>query len=250
MSNPLLNTVVQIADDHLILGHRVSEWCGHAPLLEEDLSMPNMALDLIGQARTLYSYAAVLENKDRTEDDFAYLRTDREYRNCLLVERPNTDFAHTMLRQLYFTTFMKFFWESMHESGDETLRALSHKAIKEISYHVRHSGEWIVRLGDGTTESAMRVVDAVQALHPYTDELFEIDDDRQHGIDQGIFPDHAKLKTHWQNTIDVIFVQAKLSVPENEFPQTGGRKGLHTEDFGMLLAQLQYLPRAYPGATW
>ncbi len=250
MSAPLLHTVVQIADDHLISGHRLSEWCGHAPMLEEDLSMPNMALDLIGQARTLYSYAARLENKGRTEDDFAYLRTDREYQNCLLVERPNTDFAHTMLRQLYFATYMKFFWESMHESSDETLSALSHKAIKEISYHVRHCGEWVVRLGDGTTESAEKMSDAVQALHPYTEELFEVDESRQHGIDKGIFPDHANLKTQWQNTIDAIFVQAKLTLPEIGFAQTGGRKGLHTEDFGMLLAQLQYLPRAYPGASW
>ena len=250
MSDALLHTVVQIADDHLILGHRMSEWCGHAPLLEEDLSMPNMALDLIGQARTLYSYAALLENKGRTEDDFAYLRTDREYQNCLLVERPNTDFAHTMLRQLYFATFMKFFWESMHESSDETLQALSHKAIKEISYHVRHCGEWIVRLGDGTSTSAAKMADAVQALHPYADELFDVDDQRQHGIDQGIFPDHATLKTQWHSTIEAIFVQAKLPIPHVGFPQSGGRKGLHTEDFGLLLAQLQYLPRAYPGASW
>jgi len=160
MSDALLHTVVQIADDHLILGHRMSEWCGHAPLLEEDLSMPNMALDLIGQARTLYSYAALLENQGRTEDDFAYLRSDREYQNCLLVERPNSDFAHTMLRQLYFAVFMKFFWESMHESVDETLKTLSYKAVKEISYHVRHCGEWVVRLGDGTTTSAAKMADA------------------------------------------------------------------------------------------
>lgn len=250
MSDQLLHTVVQIADDHLILGHRLSEWCGHAPMLEEDLSMPNMALDLIGQARTLYSYAAVLENEGRSEDDFAYLRTDREYQNCLLVERPNTDFAHTMLRQLYFAIFMQFFWESMHESSDETLKALSHKAVKEISYHVRHCGEWIVRLGDGTEQSAAKTADAVQALHPYTEELFEVDNERQHGIEQGIFPDHGKLKTQWNNTIEQIFVQATVALPEAGFAQTGGRKGLHTEDFGMLLAQLQYLPRAYPGASW
>lgn len=246
----MLHTTVQIADDHLILGHRLSEWCGHAPLLEEDLSMPNMALDLIGQARTLYSYAAALENKGRTEDDFAYLRTDREYQNCLLVERPNTDFAYTMLRQLYFATFMQYFWQSMHNSSDETLNALSHKAVKEISYHVRHCGEWIVRLGDGTEQSAVKMADAVQALHPYTEELFEVDDERQHGIDRGIFPDHHILKKQWRNTIGSIFKQAKLTIPEIGYPQTGGRKGLHTEDFGMLLAQLQYLPRAYPGASW
>lgn len=250
MSEPLIHTVIQIADDHLILGHRLSEWCGHAPLLEEDLSMPNMALDLIGQSRTLYSYAAKLENKGRTEDDFAYLRSDREYQNCLLVERPNTDFAHTMLRQFYFAAFMRPFWESMHQSSDETLRALSHKAVKEISYHIRHCGEWIVRLGDGTENSAQRMADAVQTLHPYTQELFEVDAERQHGIDQGIFPDHEAIETQWLGTIEAVFNQARLTYPEIDFPQIGGRKGLHTEDFGMLLAQLQYLPRAYPGASW
>ncbi|MCL4129136.1 UNVERIFIED_CONTAM: hypothetical protein GTU68_032819 [Idotea baltica] len=250
MSNPVLHSVVQVADDHLILGHRLSEWCGHAPLLEEDLSMPNMALDLIGTARTLYSYAANLENKGRTEDDFAYLRTDREYQNCLLVERPNTDFAHTMLKQLYFSAFMKPFWESMHHSTDATLQALSHKAVKEIAYHIRHSGEWIVRLGDGTTESASRMSAAVCSLHLYTDELFEMDEQRLASVEQGVFPELNKVKTQWLHTIDTVFAQAKLTQPEVSFSQTGGRQGLHTEDFGMLLAQLQYLPRSYPGATW
>jgi len=212
--------------------------------------MPNMALDLIGQARTLYAYAAQLEEKGRTEDDFAYLRSDREYQNCLLVERPNNDFAHTMLRQLYFATFMHYFWEAMHESSNETLSALSHKASKEIAYHVRHCGEWIVRLGDGTDLSAEKMSDAVQALHPYTAELFEVDKARQDGIDQGIFPDHSELQARWLGKIETIFDQAKLTIPDVGFAQTGGRKGLHTEDFGMLLAQLQYLPRAYPGATW
>lgn len=250
MNQHLLNTVLQIADDQLILGHRMSEWCGHAPMLEEDLSMPNMALDLIGQARSLYSYAAHIEGKDRTEDDFAYLRHDREYMNCLLVERPNNDFAHTMLRQLYFAAFMKPFWEAMHESTDHTLKALSLKAVKEIAYHVRHCGEWVVRLGDGTEESAQRMSDAVLALHPYTAELFEVDEDRQWCIDQGICPDHAALKKNWDQTIEAVFTQARLTIPALDFPQTGGRKGLHTEAFGMLLSQLQYLQRAYPGASW
>lgn len=250
MNQPLLNTILQIADDQLILGHRMSEWCGHAPMLEEDLSMPNMALDLIGQARSLYSYAALIEDRGRTEDDFAYLRHDREYCNCLLVERPNNDFAHTMLRQLYFAAFMKPFWEAAHNSTDETLKAISHKAVKEIAYHVRHCGEWVVRLGDGTEESTQRMNAAVSALHPYTAELFEVDEHRQTCIEQGIFPDSTSLKTTWDNTIQAVFDQAGLTVPELIFPQTGGRKGLHTESFGMLLSQLQYLQRAYPGATW
>lgn len=250
MNQHLLNTVLQIADDHLILGHRVSEWCGHAPMLEEDLSLPNMALDLIGQARSLYSYAALVENKGRSEDDFAYLRTDREYLNCLLVERPNNDFAHTMLRQLYFAAFMKPFWEAMHTSTDDELKKLSHKAVKEIAYHIRHCGEWVVRLGDGTDESAQRMNTAVLALHPYTAELFEIDENRQHCVEKGICPDSNQIQKSWQHTIEQVFNQAKLEVPSQEFSQSGGRKGLHTEDFGMLLSELQYMPRAYPGASW
>jgi len=219
-------------------------------MLEEDLSLPNMALDLIGQARNLYAYAAVIEGKGRSENDFAYLRSDREYQNCLLVERPNNDFAHTMLRQLYFAAFMKTFWEALHESTDDALKAVSHKAVKEISYHIRHCGEWVVRLGDGTEESARRMRDAVLSLHPYTEELFEVDDHRQVCIDKGICPDSTGLRKKWEHIIEAVFAQACLEVPTTQFPQSGGRKGLHTEDFGILLSQLQYLPRAYPGALW
>ena len=155
-----LALVLRLADDHLILGHRVSEWCGHAPMLEEDLAMPNMALDLIGQARSLYQYAAELEGKGRTEDDLAYMRRERDYTNCLMVERPNGDFAHTMLRQLYFAAYMEAYWTQCLASTDETIRAIAAKAIKEVAYHIRHAGEWVIRLGDGTEESARRMVSA------------------------------------------------------------------------------------------
>ncbi len=248
--DPLLQTVVQIADDHLILGHRLSEWCGHAPMLEEDLSMPNMALDLIGQARALYNYAAKLENKDRTEDDFAYLRSDREYTNCLLVERPNTDFAYTMLRQFYFATFMQPFWQSVSSGTDETLKGIAAKAYKETGYHVRHSGEWIIRLGDGTEESARRMNDAVAELHPYTDEMFTADAARQYCIENGAVPDMQSIQAIWNNNISQVFAQARLTIPKTPYPQTGGRQGQHTEDFGFLLAELQYMQRSYPGAKW
>jgi len=159
-----LEFLLRLADDHLILGHRLSEWCGHAPMLEEDLAMPNMALDLIGQARALYAYAAEVEGKGRSEDDFAYLRREREYRNCLLAERPNGDFAHTMLRQLIFAAFMEPMWRAMAASSDETLAAIAAKAVKEVAYHIRHAGEWVVRLGDGTEESARRMKAAAVAL--------------------------------------------------------------------------------------
>jgi len=246
----LLQTVLQIADDHLILGHRLSEWCGHAPMLEEDLSMPNMALDLIGQSRALYSYAASIEGKGRTEDDFAYLRSDREYMNCLLVERPNTDFAHTMLRQFYFAAFMHPFWQGVQQGRDETLCGIAGKAEKEVAYHIRHCGEWIIRLGDGTEESAARMADAVDSLHPYTGELFDIDVARQACIANDVIPDSAVVKTQWLSTLEQVFKQAKLTIPEVAFPQLGGRSGQHTEDFGYLLAELQYMQRAYPGAKW
>ncbi len=246
----LLRSVIVLADDHLILGHRLSEWCGHAPMLEEDLSMPNMALDLIGQARALYSYAAELEGKGRSEDDIAYLRMDREYTNCLLVERPNTDFAHAMLRQFYFAAFMHLFWQDMAKRDNKTLSGIAGKAVKEVAYHIRHCGEWIVRLGDGTDESAFRMADAVESLHPYTEELFEAVPALQVCMKADILPNITALKLQWTDTVKQVFNEAKLTIPEVPFPQSGGRSGQHTEDFGFLLAELQYVQRAYPGAQW
>ncbi len=186
----LFDALLELADDHLVLGHRVSEWCGHAPMLEEDLAMPNMALDVIGTARNLYDYAGKVEGKGRDEDDLAYLRGEREYRNLLLVERPNEDFAHTMLRQLYFAAFMHPYWTAALESPDETVRGIAGKAVKEMAYHIRHTGEWVIRLGDGTEESARRMRDAVTGLAIYVDELFE------EGAGKGLdaLPDRAALR--------------------------------------------------------
>ena len=244
--NDLLAAVVALGDDHLVLGHRLSEWCGHAPMLEEDLAMPNMALDMLGQARALYSYAAELEGQGRSEDDIAYLRPDREYRNCLLVERPNGDFAHTMLRQLYFAAFMKPYWQAMTGSNDKTLSAIAEKAVKEIAYHVRHAGEWVIRLGDGTEESARRMQVAVEALHPYTDELLVTDE----GVDFAVMPDRSGMRAPREKTIEEVFQEARLGIPDVPFPLSGGREGRHGEEFGHLLAELQYMQRAYPGMTW
>lgn len=157
MSVALFNALLELGDDHLILGHRVSEWCGHAPLLEEDLAMPNMALDNIGASRNIFTYAGEVEGKGRDEDQLAYLRLDREYKNCLLVERPNEDFAHTMLKQLYFSAFMEPYWQAALSSSDETIRGIAGKAVKEMAYHIRHAGEWVIRLGDGTKESTKRM---------------------------------------------------------------------------------------------
>ena len=246
----LASSLTALADDHLILGHRLSQWCGHAPMLEEDLSMPNMALDCIGQARNLYGYVCTLEGNGRTEDDLAFLRSDRDYKNCLLVERPNGDFAHTILRQLYFASFMQLYWQALTTGSDETLRGFAQKAEKEIAYHIRHCGEWVIRLGDGTDESAQRMRDAVDALHAYTDELFTVTDDMRLCVEADLLPDPEQLRMPWLETIKPIFSEAFLIIPDVPYPQEGGRHGRHTEDFGHLLSDLQYMQRAYPGMEW
>ena len=240
----LWEAVLELADDHLILGHRLSEWCGHAPMLEEDLAMPNMALDLIGTARNLYAYAGEVEGKGRSEDDLAYLRDERAYRNLLLVERPNEDFAHTMLRQLYFSSFMHPYWQAALGSSDETVRGIAGKAVKEMAYHIRHAGEWVIRLGDGTEESARRMKDAVEALSIYVGELFE------ESAGDPALPSRAAERGAFDKTIAQVFAEAGLERIEVQHPQTGGRAGQHGEALGHLLAEMQSVYRAHPGATW
>ncbi|MEP3439764.1 MAG: 1,2-phenylacetyl-CoA epoxidase subunit PaaC [Hoeflea sp.] len=246
-----IRAIVEIADDCLILGHRLSEWCGHAPTLEEDLALANMGLDLLGQARALYAHAGDLEGKGRSEDDFAFLRRERDYRNCLLVERRNGDFAVTMARQLYFAAFMEPFWRAITAtSGDETLRGIAAKAEKEMAYHLRHSGEWVIRLGDGTAESAMRMQAAIDELHRYTGEMFMASPARADAIAAKLLPDPESLRAGWDQTIATVFAAARLELPEVRVPQKGGRDGLHGEDMGHLLAELQFMQRAYPGQAW
>ncbi|MFD1195293.1 1,2-phenylacetyl-CoA epoxidase subunit PaaC [Seohaeicola saemankumensis] len=242
--------LLELADDHLVLGHRISEWCGHAPMLEEDLAMPNMGLDLIGTARTLYDHAGKLEGKGRSEDDLAYLRDEREYRNCLLVERPNEDFALTMLRQFYFAAFMRPYWLAALKSTDETVRGVAGKAEKEMAYHIRHAGEWVIRLGDGTEESAARMRDAVEALHIYVDELFDSSDVAREAEAHGILPVRADLRDAWDRTVAEVFAEAFLDQPKAAYPQRGGREGIHNEALGHLLAEMQVVHRAHPGARW
>ncbi len=249
--SPLFEAVLQLADDHLILGHRVSEWCGHAPMLEEDLGLANMALDLLGQSRALYAYSAEIEGAGRSEDDLAFLRLERQYQNCLLVERPNGDFAHSILRQLYFAAFMHPFWQGVSaNSADDTLRGIAGKAEKEMAYHVRHCGEWVVRLGDGTDESAGRIKAAVEALHHYTDELFQGSAAMAACAKDGVLPEAESLRPAWTATITDVFAQGLLEVPEVAYPQTGGRIGEHTEEMGHILAELQYMQRTYPNLQW
>lgn len=250
-SHPIVDALIAIGDDHLILGHRLSEWCGHAPMLEEDLSLANMGLDLLGQASALYTYASRLEGAGRSEDDLAYLRRERDYRNCLLVERPNGDFAHTVLRQFYFAAFIHPFWTHAEAiSTDDTIRGIAGKARKESAYHLRHCAEWVIRLGDGTEESAARMGSAVQALHVYTGELFAPTPAIAKAVEVGALPDPAACQNIWEATIADVFAKAFLAAPELSYHQQGGRDGIHTEDFGHLLAELQFMQRAYPGLSW
>ncbi|MEM6985712.1 MAG: 1,2-phenylacetyl-CoA epoxidase subunit PaaC [Pseudomonadota bacterium] len=251
MDTALFNTLLAWADDQLVLGHRLSEWTGKAHVLEEELALANMGLDLIGQARNLYQYAADVEDAGRDEDKLAYLRTEREYRNLLLVERPNTDFAHTMLRQFYYAAFMQRYWAELTHSGDTRIAAIAAKATTEMQYHRRHSAEWVVRLGDGTDESADRMATAVDALHRYTGELFECNADLQALVDAGITAHPERIRAAWETDVAAIFARASLALPESEpYMQRGGRDGLHTESLGFLLAEMQYLQRSFPGQTW
>ncbi|WP_299936806.1 1,2-phenylacetyl-CoA epoxidase subunit PaaC [uncultured Pelagimonas sp.] len=242
----LFDAVLELADDHLVLGHRISEWCGHAPMLEEDLAMPNMALDLIGTARVLYDHAGKLEGQGRDEDVLAYTRGEREYRNCLLVERENGDFAVTMLRQFYFAAFMEPYWQAAANSSDAVIAGVAGKAVKEMAYHIRHAGEWVIRLGDGTEESAAKMRDAVDELHRYTGELFE------EGAAEGedALPSRASIRPAWEATVAGVFAEANLEMPEVRYAQTGGRNGIHGEALGHMLAEMQVLARAHPGAVW
>ena len=247
---PLLTYALRRADDALVLGHRLSEWCGHAPILEEELALGNVALDLIGQARALYDHAAKIDGRGLTEDDLAYLRDANRYRNCLLVEQPNGDFAATMARQVLFSAFMDAYWRAMTASADETLAAIAAKAEKETAYHLRHAAEWLIRVGDGTPESHRRAQAALDELWPYTGELFEVDAAERELIETGIAVDPAGLRAAWDATLDAVLAEATLTRPVEGWMQTGGRSGRHSEHLGFILAELQYLQRTYPGARW
>ncbi|MCK9916117.1 phenylacetate-CoA oxygenase subunit PaaC [Microbacteriaceae bacterium K1510] len=247
---PLFQYTLRLADTALILGHRLSEWVGHSPVIEEDLAFGNMGLDLIGEARALYTYAGQIEGKGHDEDALAYLRDAGDYRNLLLVEQPNGDFANTMVRQFLYAAFAYPHFEALTGSKDETLAAIAAKAAKEMAYHVRHAAEWTIRLGDGTDESHMRAQNALEELWPYTGEMFEVDPIERALIDIGVAVDPASLRAVWGKTVDDVLAEATLSRPRNGYMQSGGRVGRHSEHLGFILADLQFLQRAYPGATW
>ena len=246
--SPLLDAVLARADDALVHAHRLSEWIGHAPLLEEELALGNVALDLIGQARSLYGYAAEVEGAGRGEDDLAYLRDAPQFRNLLLLEQPNGDFALTITRLFLHSAFLLPWWTQAMRSTDATLAAIAAKAEKEVTYHLRHSGEWLIRLGDGTEESHRRAADALDRLWRFTGEMFAPEDSAP--VAAGVLPDPTAMRPGWEATVARVLAEATLDRPRDGSMQTGGRRGVHTEHLGHMLAVMQHLQRAYPGATW
>ena len=246
----LFEYCLRLGDTSLILGQRLGEWCGHGPILEEDIALTNISLDLIGQARAFLTYAGEIEGKGRSEDDLAYMRGEREFRNFLIAEQPNGDFGQTILKQFFVSSFQYFFFSELMKSKDKTLSALAEKSLKEVTYHLRHSSEWVKRLGDGTEESHRRIMNAIEELWMYTGEMFDMNSVDEALIKEGIAVDSSKLKPLWENKVKEVFSEATLSVPQNTFMIHGSMEGKHTEHLGHMLAEMQSLARAFPGATW
>jgi len=255
-SNYLIDYTSHLADNALILGHRNSEWCGHGPVLEQDIAITNIALDLIGQARNFYQYAAHLINessqgkKQASEDTLAYLRDRHEFKNCLLAEQPNGDWAKTILRQFLLSVYQYFLYEKLQESRDPQLAAIAEKSLKEVTYHLRWSSEWIIRLGDGTEESHQRMLSAVDELWQYTGELFEPALYEQRAAEEGLGIDPSSLKPKWEEKVKEVFIEATLRFPEEVSIRNGGKNGDHTEHLSNILADLQFMQRAYPNSEW
>lgn len=246
----LFNYLLRLADNAAILGHRLSEWCGHGPELEEDIAIINTALDLLGQSRSLYQYAAEVEGKGRTEDDLAFLRQEREYRNALICETPNGHYGDTIARQFLFDNFNLLLFTELEKSMDETIAGIAAKAIKEIRYHVRRTKEWTLRLGDGTEESHDKIQESFNSVWKFTGDLFAQSDADSVLIEAGIAPDLTSLIPTWKENVKAVLSEATLEMPEDGWMQTGSMEGRHTEHMGHLLAELQYMQRAYPGCEW
>jgi len=245
-----VNYILQLADTSLILGQRLSEWCGHGPVLEEDIALTNTALDYIGQATNLYKYAAELDGKGKDEDQLAFLRDAWDYRNVLAVELPNGDYGFTVARQFLFSSWYYLYLQKLRESDDEFLRGFAEKTIKEVRYHLQHSLGWVKRLGDGTEESHSRMQLAIDEVWPYTGEWFVASGAEVEAINLGIAPDPQSLKEEWHSLVDSVLAEATLTNPGDVFMHIGGKEGRHTEYLGFILADMQFLQRAYPGAKW
>ena len=246
----LFRYVLAHADDNLILAQRLSGWISRAPDLEEDIALANIALDILGRARMLLDYAGRLEGRNRTEDDLAMFRSEREFTNLLLVEQPNGDFAHTMVRQFFFDAYQRALWDRLCDSEDATLSGIAGKAIKETRYHLRHSGAWLIRLGRGTEESHRRTQGAVDGLWRFTAEMFEALDADRHLAAAGLGVDPSSLETGWERCVQETLAEAGLQIPDRGFARLGGRSGFHTEHLGLILAEMQWMQRSYPGLNW
>lgn len=246
----LYQYILQIADNSLILGQRLGEWCGHGPVLEQDIAMTNIALDLMGQARSLMNYAAQVEGKGRTEDQVAFLRKENEYRNVLLVEQPNEDFAYTIVRQFLFDCFHFYFQEALQNSKDETLAAIAAKSLKEVRYHLKYSSEWMIRLGDGTDVSHEKIQTALDDLWMFSGELTTPNALDQRMAETGLGPDLEKIRPKYWEKADEILQMATLQKPSSDWMQSGGKEGRHTEHMGFILTELQFMQRTYPDMEW
>jgi len=250
MDKQLFTYTLRLADDGLILGHRLSEMCSKGPILEEDLALTNIALDYIGRSQALLDYAAKIEGQGKDADHYAYRRPENEYLNHLLTEQPNTDFAWVIARQFFFSAYEFYFYQELQKSKDAELAAIASKTVKEVKYHLEHAADWMVRLGDGTEESHQRLFSAVNYLYMFTGELFEMDSIDMDLVKKGIAVDKEKVKIQWQKCVEKVVQEATLSLPNSAFMQTGSRAGVHSELLGHLLSEMQYLQRAYPDAKW
>ncbi|MFN8246788.1 MAG: 1,2-phenylacetyl-CoA epoxidase subunit PaaC [Ferruginibacter sp.] len=256
MPYQLINYLLHLADTALIFTQRNSEWCGHGPVLEQDIAITNISLDQLGQSRNIYQYAAELINqsaghplKPATEDSLAYMRSEREYKNLLLAELPRGDWAQTVLKEFFYSVYQYLLFERLQKSTDSQVAAIAVKSLKEVTYHLRWSSEWVIRLGDGTEESHQRMLNALEEVWPYTGEMFMPAEYELATGDAGIDP--STLKNDWKNKVNEVFAEATLTLPaENIFMHSGGKNGLHTEHMGYLLSDLQYMQRAYPNASW
>jgi ring-1,2-phenylacetyl-CoA epoxidase subunit PaaC len=246
----LFQYCLRMGDTHNVLSHRMAEWCSNAHILEEDIAMTNIALDHIGAASAWLTYAGKVEGKGRTEDDLTFKRNEREYFNLLIAELPNGNFADTLARNFMFDVFAKLYYTQLQESADETLAGIAGKVLKEANYHLKHSSQWIVRLGDGTEESHKKMQDAIDEVWRFTGNMFEMDEVDMILADAGVGVDVRELKEAWKTIVDDVMEEANLALPTNTFMMTGSKEGMHTEALGHMLAEMQFLPRAYPDAKW
>ena len=247
---PLVELALRMGDTCLVLGHRNSEWCGHAPALEEDIALANTALDLIGQTQLWLGLAAEAQGRGRSADDLAYLRDVSAFRNLLLVEQPNGDFGRTLMRQFLFDSWHLPMLRGLLASSDPRVAEIAEKAAKEAAYHLERSGDLVIRLGDGTEESRRRMQTALDLLWPYAGEMFVSDAADQAIAEAGLAPEPESLKPAWRAHVEAVFAEATLAIPANDYAHKGGKAGRHGEHLGYILAQMQFLQRAYPGAKW